>query len=69
VTYLESRGWETFGGYGTSHRKFKHRQCAAIINIQKKHDGTVKPYQVEQIRAALEAYTGEDKDAWLQGSN
>ncbi len=66
VAYLERLGWETESAK-TSHLYYKHPLVDAPVNVQPRRDGKAKSYQVEQVRAALALYTGEDKDGWLRG--
>lgn len=68
VAYLERLGWGTESAK-TSHRFYKHPLIAVPVNIQPRQDGKAKAYQVEQVRAALDLYTGEDKYGWLRGQS
>lgn len=68
ISFLERLGWETFSA-GTSHCVYKHSLVPVAINVQRRKDGKAKAYQVEQVRHALEQYTGEDKDGWLRGED
>lgn len=66
VSYLNHLGFVRTGGQG-SHIKLKHELCPAALNMQVGKNGKAKSYQVEQVRAVLDGYRGEDKDGWLKG--
>lgn len=67
VNYLDQLGFRKCGGDGGSHRKLKHQDCLGLLDLQPRHDGKAKSYQLNQVRLVLETYTGVDKDAWLEG--
>lgn len=37
------------------------------VNVQERKDGKAKAYQIEQLRAALQQYRGEDINGSVQG--
>jgi hypothetical protein len=41
---------------GGSHRVFIRDDVAEILNLQPRHDGTAKPYQVRQVRGVILRY-------------
>ena len=45
-----------------SHHIFSREGMTEILNLQPRHDGTAKPYQVKQVRQVIARYrlTGED---------
>jgi hypothetical protein len=45
-----------------SHHIFSREGVAEILNLQPRHDGTAKPYQVKQVRQVITRYrlAGED---------
>jgi predicted RNA binding protein YcfA (HicA-like mRNA interferase family) len=44
-----------------SHHIFSRDDIAEILNIQPRHDGTAKPYQVKQIRNLILKYNLAEK--------
>jgi hypothetical protein len=48
-----------------SHHIFSRDGVAEILNLQPRHDGTAKPYQVKQVRQLLTHYglAGDNDDA------
>ena len=68
AAYLERLGWNTESAK-TSHQFYKHPLVPVPVNIQPRRDGKAKSYQVEQVRAALDEYTGGNKDGWLRGQS
>jgi predicted RNA binding protein YcfA (HicA-like mRNA interferase family) len=60
VKMLESAGFINRGGIG-SHRNYKHPKKGVNITISGKLGGDAKPYQVKDVKKALERIKNEKK--------
>lgn len=64
VLLVEAHGFVLDRQTGTGHRVFKHPEVQALLNLQPRHDGKAKPYQVRELLAMVDEYglmMGEDQ--------